>query len=64
MGNSFEEAKHQGYSQADMLADARETEEQMELLGCRECKYGESYHSCCASIIEQRLEKCPFKKEV
>ena len=61
---SFEEARHHGYTQADMIADAKETQEQMDLLGCKDCRYGDSYHSCCSSIIEQRLDKCPFKKEV
>lgn len=67
MGNAFEEARHQGYSTADMKADKEEMEKRMQELGCFNCKYGADLYRVCGTIIEDRdnvFEHCPYRKEV
>lgn len=65
---SFEEARHQGYTAADMAADQAEYEQRMQALGCFQCKYGADLYRVCGTIIEDKdnvFEHCPyFRKEV
>lgn len=63
MSNPFEEAMHQGYSAADMVADMNEMQERMNHLGCEGCKYGILYHPTCNGIIQGSMAKCPYRKE-
>lgn len=63
MSNAFEEARHYGYSAADMEADMKEMEERMEHLGCEGCRYIDLYHPTCYGVIEGTLRKCPYRKE-
>ena len=61
--SDFENAKHQGYTAADMAADEAEATQRMQALGCFSCKYGAAYRAC-TTIIEGDYDKCPyFKKE-
>jgi hypothetical protein len=63
MGNAFEEARHHGYSEADMAAEMKETEDRMAFLGCMNCKYIERYSPTCDTIINDDMyQKCPYRK--
>ena len=70
MSNAFEEARHQGYTEADMAADQKEITDRMEYLGCPNCKYGGRNSRTCESIIidESNIYRlgCPLysQKEV
>lgn len=58
--SSFEEAKHQGYSKADMAADMAEYAARMTELGCYACQYSSLYHATCDNMIKGSLPKCPY----
>lgn len=63
---SFEEARHQGYSAADMAADAAEQVNRLQQLGCGICRYRLGNYHVCAAVIEDKdnvFEHCPYKKE-
>ena len=63
--SNFEEAKHQGYSTADMAADMAEAQQRLNDLGCPICKWGEYRSPACYSIFEDVTKiVCPyFRKE-
>lgn len=65
--NNFEDARHQGFSRADMAQEMREMELRLESLGCHLCKYGQRSIRTCDTIIEDAdgiYPTCPyFKKE-
>ena len=65
--SNFEEARHQGFSQADLAQEMRELEERIDQLGCHMCKYAERSIKTCDNIIQDIdgiYPKCPyFKKE-
>ena len=65
MANEFEEARHQGYSAADMTADIEEQENRINELGCLTCAYGERYSNTCITVREETTlyTKCPYRKE-
>lgn len=66
MVNNFEEALHQGYSAADMVADIKENEERCMQLGCGECKYRYHNSPTCDMIFRESAiyARCPyFRKE-
>lgn len=63
MGNAFEEARHHGYSEADMAAEMKEMEDRMNALGCPKCKYIERNCTTCNTIINDDMyQKCPYRK--
>jgi hypothetical protein len=63
MGNAFEEARRHGYSEADMAAEMKETEDRMAFLGCMNCKYIERNCTTCNTIINDDMyQKCPYRK--
>lgn len=63
MGNAFEEARHHGYSVADMEAEMKEMEDRMNALGCPNCKYIEWNCTTCSTIINDDMyQKCPYRK--
>lgn len=61
--SDFENARHQGYTAAEMAADAAEATQRMKELGCFSCKYGVRYRAC-ETLIEGDYDKCPYRKEV
>ena len=63
MSNDFENALHQGYTQADLAADEAEATQRMKELGCFACKYGARYRAC-ETVIEGDYDRCPYYKEV
>ena len=65
MSDPFEEARHHGYSAADLAADMKELEERCEALGCDSCSYRDGNYAICVRVIEdEKLYKyCPYKKE-
>jgi len=65
MANEFEEARHQGYSAADMKADIEEQKNRINELGCLTCAYGESHFNTCITVREVTTlySKCPYRKE-
>ena len=62
--SSFEDARHQGYSAAEMAADMAEVASRMQALGCYGCKYSSLYHATCEGIINGELAKCPYIKPI
>ena len=60
--SSFEEARHQGYSAAEMAADIAEQEKRAKDLGCFKCKWGELYSPSCDSIRGGVKVLCPYFK--
>ena len=67
MSDAFEEAKHHGYSAADMAADMQEIKDRMEMLGCPICKYRNLTSHTCDAVIKDELGiykcGCPFWKK-
>ena len=65
MSNEFEDAKHQGYSAADMASDVAEQMARYQELGCMSCIYAERYSNTCLTIRENAdtYTKCPYRKE-
>lgn len=61
--SDFENARHQGYTVADLAADEAETTQRMKELGCFSCKYGARYKAC-STVIECGYKRCPYRKEV
>ena len=66
MSNAFEEARHKGFSVADMAQEMKEKEERIQELGCSDCHYQIGFRAC-ETIIEddgETFPRCPyFKKE-
>lgn len=62
---SFEEARHQGYSEADMAADMEEAEIRATQLGCQRCKYQTSGSASCERVFlqEDLYRTCPYFKQ-
>ena len=52
MANGFEEARHQGFSRADMAQEMAEKEKRMKQLGCDVCVYKYSGFMTCDTVIE------------
>ena len=65
MSNAFEDARHQGYSAADMAADMAEKMARCQALGCLTCAYKDRISATCDYIIDQETiyEHCPYRKE-
>lgn len=61
----MEEARHQGYSAADMAAEMKEREKRMQDLGCFTCKYQQKGFATCEVILngEDTYPRCPYRKE-
>ena len=61
----MEEARHQGYSAADMAAEMQEREKRMQDLGCFTCKYQQKGFATCEVILngEDTYPRCPYRKE-
>ena len=65
--SNFEDAKHQGFSRADMAQEMAEKEKRMQELGCPTCRYKESKYMVCDTVLElsDRFNGiCPYFREV
>lgn len=61
----FEEARHQGFSKADMAQEAKEQTDRCKALGCESCIYRDRNANACMKIIMETIlyPKCPYRKE-
>lgn len=50
--SNFEDAKHQGFSRADMAQEMDEKEKRMQELGCDKCRYEKDNYMACDTVIE------------
>ena len=65
MNNDFEDAKHQGFSRADMAQEMAEKEKRMQELGCPKCRYKNKGYMTCETVIELSDTfggKCPYNR--
>ena len=65
--SNFEDAKHQGFSKADMAQDMAEKEKRIKELGCDKCRYKERLSVTCNTVIDlsDRFKGiCPYFREV
>ena len=62
MSNGFEDARHHGYSRADMAQEMEELERRMHGLGCDRCHHGDEISPICEVIINhpEKFFSCGF----
>ena len=62
MANAFEEARHHGFSEADMAPEMEEMERRIESLGCDTCWHRNENSPVCETIINHSGEffSCMF----
>lgn len=63
--SNFEEARHQGFSQADMAQEEEEITKKMNSFGCHRCNWGMSFSLLCDVTLKStsKMDECPFFKD-